>query len=171
MQTFLPFNTFHQSAECLDNKRLGKQRVECIQILNVLMGVKTGWKNHPAVKMWKGYEHCLMVYTMVIISEWKRRGYKDTCMDKLFELIDRSTAIDPMASLEDISPPWLHDERVIESHRSNLMRKNPEHYSQYFDTPDNLPYAWPVMDETYGYTLKYKHSVVSKYAKINDKVL
>ncbi|MFN7881952.1 MAG: pyrimidine dimer DNA glycosylase/endonuclease V, partial [bacterium] len=33
MQTFLPSPSFAESARILDNKRLGKQRVECKQIL------------------------------------------------------------------------------------------------------------------------------------------
>ena len=33
MQTFLPYADFAQSAKALDPKRLGKQRVETIQIV------------------------------------------------------------------------------------------------------------------------------------------
>lgn len=36
MQTFLPFSDFKKSAESLDYRRLGKQRVECLQILAAL---------------------------------------------------------------------------------------------------------------------------------------
>lgn len=39
MQTFLPYKSFEQSAACLDNKRLGKQRVEVLQILKALPDV------------------------------------------------------------------------------------------------------------------------------------
>ena len=38
MQTFLPHKDFSISASMLDNKRLGKQRVEALQIYNVLVG-------------------------------------------------------------------------------------------------------------------------------------
>ena len=34
MQTFLPYPDFHESAKVLDMKRLGKQRVEVLQLLN-----------------------------------------------------------------------------------------------------------------------------------------
>jgi len=54
MQTFLPQISFKESAECLDNRRLGKQRVEAMQIMKALLLPEYGWKNHPAVKMWKG---------------------------------------------------------------------------------------------------------------------
>ena len=36
MQTFLPYPDFAESAKVLDNKRLGKQRVECLQIMKAL---------------------------------------------------------------------------------------------------------------------------------------
>jgi len=36
MQTFLPYPDFERSARALDLKRLGKQRVECIQVLRGL---------------------------------------------------------------------------------------------------------------------------------------
>ncbi len=54
MQTFLPYPDFAESARVLDNKRLGKQRVEVLQILNVLTdSTRKGWRNHPAVAMWR----------------------------------------------------------------------------------------------------------------------
>lgn len=49
MQTFLPFPSFIESARVLDNKRLCKQRVECLQILKALHDPSYGWQNHPAV--------------------------------------------------------------------------------------------------------------------------
>ena len=36
MQTFLPYPDFQLSAECLDYKRLGKQRLEAFQLLVAL---------------------------------------------------------------------------------------------------------------------------------------
>jgi hypothetical protein len=43
-------------------------------------------------------------------------------------------------------PPWLFDEAVQLSHRSSLLRKDPEHYGPLFppDTPRDLDYVWPV---------------------------
>ncbi len=34
VNTFLPFSSFEASVRCLDNKRLGKQRVEAYQARN-----------------------------------------------------------------------------------------------------------------------------------------
>ncbi len=38
MQTFLPYESFEKSAQTLDWRRLGKQRVEGMQIINAITG-------------------------------------------------------------------------------------------------------------------------------------
>ena len=65
MQTFLPFQSYEESAESLDNKRLNKQILESYQILKVLSGQSASgaWRNHPAVLMWKNAEKSLLIYT------------------------------------------------------------------------------------------------------------
>ena len=80
MQTFLPYPDFQKSLEVLDYRRLGKQRVEAKQILNVLLDRTTtkGWRNHPITKMWVGYEDALKVYFNMCVKEWIHRGYNNT---------------------------------------------------------------------------------------------
>ena len=75
MQTFLPYKSFKNSLQSLDWRRLGKQRVEAHQILNVLLGRTTtkGWVNHPITKMWKGYEPSLQLYFNLCVEEWINR--------------------------------------------------------------------------------------------------
>ena len=70
MQTFLPYADFKQSAQCLDMKRLGKQRVEALQIHNIVSGKRTsgGWMNHPAVAMWQGHAEALADYHNAMID-------------------------------------------------------------------------------------------------------
>ena len=56
MQTFLPYESFEDTAKVLDYRRLGKQRVEGMQIINTIQTPKSkGWANHPIVKMWTPY--------------------------------------------------------------------------------------------------------------------
>lgn len=141
MQTFLPYPDFAQSARVLDNKRLGKQRVEVLQILNVLIGTNssTGWRNHPAVRMWRGYEGCLSTYGLAICDEWIRRGYKDTCKEKITALVGH-LGVDFFKR-----PIWCESLELHASHRSNLLRKDVKWYSKFdWTEPDNLPYVWPV---------------------------
>jgi hypothetical protein len=138
MQTFITNKSFNKSAQVLDNKRLGKQRVETYQIMKALLLPEYGWKNHPAVKMWKGYEVALLEYQKAICEEWMSRGYKDTCLVKTIELY-----FEHRKGQEMVNPDWITDE-LITSHRSNLLRKDKEFYGQYWPTlSDNLPYVWP----------------------------
>ena len=64
MQTFLPYEGFKQSFKILDYRRLGKQRVEARQVLNILRDKTStkGWRNHPITRMWDGYESALKLY-------------------------------------------------------------------------------------------------------------
>jgi hypothetical protein len=135
MQTFLPYNDFVKSAQVLDRQRLGKQRVETLQLLKALRGETKGWVNHPAAKMWAGYENCLVIYGVAICDEWIKRGYKDTCRDKILAYRDYNTAV--------VVPPWLGREDFHESHRSNLLRKDPDYYYKFgWIEPTNLEYVW-----------------------------
>ena len=84
MQTFLPYSCFTKSAQVLDKKRLGKQRVEAMQIINVLEGRGRGWENHPCTIMWDGYVEALKLYHNAVVMEWISRGYNNTMT--LFEV-------------------------------------------------------------------------------------
>lgn len=156
MQTFLPYTDYQKSAEVLDTKRLGKQRVECLQILKALRtgpvqnsivklkgfkyngGLfqrKTPWYNHPAAKMWVGYEKELCAYGIAICQEWIRRGFKDTCLGKIQDFLKNFS--------DCPKPPWLSNV-LCASHRSNLLRKNSTWYGQFgWTEPPDLPYVWP----------------------------
>lgn len=90
VQTFLPYLSFAESAAVLDRSRLGKQRIEALQLLP-------------------------------FAPEVDELGQDD------LEL-----------------PPWIGDEAFHLSHRSNLLRKNPEFYGAVFPAvPADLPYIWP----------------------------
>jgi len=142
MQTFLPYADFTASARVLDNKRLGKQRVEAYQILRCLLGEGSlQWQHHPAVKMWKGYCFQLARYGYVVCKEWKRRGYRDTVQGKIVALVK----IHPRILYDVRLPSWIGDVTFHRSHQSNLLRKDNVHYAKHFKhVRDNLPYVWPV---------------------------
>lgn len=135
MQTFLPYESYDRSAVVLDRQRLGKQRVEVLQILNTIASGSTGgWAAHPAVHMWRGHEGQLVRYGLAVCYEWVKRGYRDTCTDKI-----AAFGLYPAER-----PSWLGDPRFHLSHQSNLVRKKPAHYGPFFPgVPDDLPYVWP----------------------------
>lgn len=132
MQTFLPYPDFVLSARVLDRQRLGKQRVEVLQLL------KGSWPNHPASKMWRGHQYQLAEYGKVICLEWIGNGYKDTCFEKISSL---------QVKFKDTGlPSWFGNFAFHESHRSNLVRKNHSFYSPKFpNTPKDLEYIWPLL--------------------------
>jgi len=140
MQTFLPYPSFSQSAKCLDSRRLNKQIQECVQILNTLENKnQSGWRNHPAVLQWQGYEEALKTYLNCCIDEWltrkKKNGERITSNTNKYQKINHKNFKLPW---------WLGKYSYHSSHRSNLLRKDFNWYKQFnwFDNPEN-PYWWP----------------------------
>jgi hypothetical protein len=137
MQTFLPYPDITMSMLSLDNKRLGKQRVETHQILNVLLGRPKldgtpykGWLNHPCSVMWKNYVPFLKFYFNASLTEWRRRGFEN---NMVYEDIKESIIV----------PKWFGFEDFHSSHRANLLKKEPEFYNKYGwqENPQD-PYVW-----------------------------
>lgn len=134
MQTFMPYPDFRKSVACLDRQRLGKQRVETMQVLNILLDrtETKGWRNHPVTLMWTGFESALKLYQNYTLLEWTNRGYKNNIQFE--EIVPNSV----------IYPPWFGDERFHISHQSNLLRKDFYYYSQFFKgISSDIPYFWP----------------------------
>lgn len=149
MQTFLPYPDFEATARVLDVKRLGKQRVECIQVLRGLIRSGYGWRHHPAVLMWTGFEEALGRYAFTVCDVWVERGFGDTCAATIGADLGAAdvTAVRTQRQLADAGalPPWLGDPAFHRSHQSALVRKDPAHYRPLFpDVPDDLEYVWPV---------------------------
>jgi len=135
MQTFLPYESFLDSAICLDKKRCWKQVVEAAQIIDVLEGRKTGWKNHPAVKMWDGYTNELKYYfdTFLRVSKVKHE------INTKYEYFK--------VKWTGKQPWWLGNEDFHRAMRSRLIEKDEVFYLPLF--PDDKgfndsKYFWPV---------------------------
>lgn len=149
MQTFLPYSDFRETAECLDYRRLGKQRVEAKQIL-IALGVTVGdhkgkissrWRSHPAVNMWRGFEAALCVYAVDMCDEWASRGYRDSLK---FQFVNAYMNLRDLTGELIKYPSWLGEEDFHSSHRSNLLRKDPEWYGQFgWSEPATMEYVWP----------------------------
>ncbi|WP_214403792.1 MSMEG_6728 family protein [Pseudonocardia lacus] len=149
MQTFLPHPDFAASAAALDTKRLGKQRVETLQVVRALTVSGYGWQNHPAVLMWRGHLEALGRYGLEVVDAWLARGFGDTCAASIRHDL-REAGVDAVRTQAELAaagalPPWLGDEALHRSHRSALLRKDPGWYGPLFaGVPDDLPYVWPV---------------------------
>lgn len=124
MQTFLPLPNYRATAQCLDYRRLGKQRIEAKMLLHLLTDSKTKntspWRNHPIVEMWEGYEYSLCIYGMIMCEEWIDRKYKDNTLpwfqDMHAKLIDQ--------------PLQYFSKELRSSHRAALLKKDYNHYIQ-----------------------------------------
>lgn len=142
MQTFLPYDSFKRSAEVLDNARLGKQRVETLQIVSVLTNRTTAWQNHPAVNMWRGCLDVLHDYHAAIVSEWRSRGFKDTTMDRVACMI-----LGARKEARTRVPFWLSFTLFHQCHRWNLAYKDaslyPHEFASEMPAKEKPPYVWP----------------------------
>jgi hypothetical protein len=152
VQTFLPYPDFTESARVLDRRRLGKQRVEALQVLRGLTVPGYGWRRHPAVRMWTGYEEALVRYGLQMCHVWRDLGHQDSCAATMvadFAAHRPETRVREQPELAEAGelPPWLGLPDLHRSHRSALVRKDPDFYAPHFPgVPDDLPYFWPGSD-------------------------
>lgn len=145
-QTFLPFPDFSESARCLDYRRLGKQRIEAMQILVALVENR-GWTHHPVTSMWKGHELALIRYGLAICDDWIRRKYRDSMRIRFTEYLS-SDVFSEYCLTHNVSaadPEWIGCREFHISHQSNLLRKFPDYYSGkgFWTARIDLPYIWP----------------------------
>ncbi len=143
MQTFVPEFTYYDSLMALDNQRLGKQRLECKQIYTALVTGK-GWIHHPATKMWIGKEHSLLEYAETCCNIWRARAMQDSLQPYFATELARLEMANPRCDRS--RPAWATFQPFVLSHRSNLIRKRADLYADRWpDTPRNLPYLWPAV--------------------------
>jgi Pyrimidine dimer DNA glycosylase len=153
MQTFLPDADFTESARLLDSPRLGKQRVETLQILRALELPDYGWATHPAVRMWRGRTPALVAYGRAMVREWRTRGFADSTDGAIAEFAPGAAdATQDELADAGLLPSWLGDVDLHRSHRSNLLAKDPGFYRAAFGArfgrePEDLPYIWPEPDD------------------------
>lgn len=167
MQTFL-VGSISYTSQSLDNKRLGKQRVEALQILNALEkgpkiccvcreSINYQGRNDCACPTNDGPHNPLKTpwYNHPATRMWK--NYKgllaryglamcDEWMKRGFKDNCKHKFIKYLETYSSESyPAWMGDKLYL-SHKSNLIRKNASHYRPIFgfDIPNNLPYHWPV---------------------------
>ena len=91
-----------------------------------------------------------MAYQDAVCDEWEQRGHADTCRLKTLAELDVDHHDGAAYRTREFElPPWVGDEEFHRSHRSNLLRKDPEFYAEVAaDVPPDLPYVWPPGHET-----------------------
>lgn len=133
----------------LDSKRLGKQRIEALDIYRINSQCPCGtsdkhmalltkkYSNHPIVKMWKGHEYALLLYGLTACDLWINCGYNDTTREKFANEILKYRFIDNIPRY----PKWWHIEEIHLSHVCNLIRKNKNFYGPIYCNTNNECYA------------------------------
>lgn len=149
MITFLPLPDFAETASVLDTKRLGKQRVEAVMILETLAGLDDRFAHAPVVGMWRKCEFLLAQYALTMCREWERRNNTDNMETRIIDVMHGAMVKDLWTPERNNGRPWwLGVNGFHLSHRSNLVRKDPKHYRQFWpDVPDHFPYVWPAEKE------------------------
>jgi hypothetical protein len=145
VNTFLVHSDYALSARFLDLRRLGKQRLEAHHMIQVLLGEKKSWINHPATKAWSNHMISLKHYFNCIVREWIRRGCKNSYA--LYDLGDES-------SLSDVAPPWTKSPRIHYSMMAQLQLKDPTFY--------NVP---SLKEKIPPHLLQYFESMPSEYLR------
>lgn len=147
VQTFILSDDIKIIFKLLDDRRLGKQRVEAHQIINIIeqnnSNKKIAWQNHPAVLMWKNNVDYLKYYFNLCVTEWIARGKNNN-----YQLYDLPLNIE--------EPSWWGFKPLIYSHQANLYIKNPWYYGQalqhvegimssieLFNQYTKIGYIWP----------------------------
>ena len=129
----MPISNYLGSMRCLDKSRIGNQ-----VWLEGMILLKGGWPHHPASKMWRGHEYDLGEYLLAGCQVLEERG-------KAYPNVI-ARIVKEMEKFPDTgAPPWVGWDKFHASHRSNLLRKNPQWYSQFgWSEPSDLPYVWPI---------------------------
>jgi hypothetical protein len=148
MMTFRPYKSHVQSARVLDDRRLGKQRVEAMQIMQAAFswmtnehGGKVGWSHHPVVMMWAGQENpyidhaCgkihlrdLINYHYHMANQWQARGFAHNHQHRIIPYLLALRGSEELFA--DHPLPW--DKEQETAHKRILLKKDPEWYGQYW---------------------------------------
>ena len=133
MQVFHPYKSALKSIQCLDNSRMGKQRLECIQILLANNNIDTEWEvpksvpPHKNVVLWKNYSGYLFYYLGILLNEWEDRGMKNFVCRGMYEKLRNIYGLQ-----ENTKRPRFIDNKFIQTQRLSLLNKKMEHYYKFF---------------------------------------
>lgn len=73
MNLFMPYKSVVKSVRALDDRRLIKQILECKVLLDIALGKKSGYANHPVSVHYKDHADFLRFYGLFACIEYKIR--------------------------------------------------------------------------------------------------
>jgi hypothetical protein len=159
VNTFITSNSLEECAKNLDYRRLGKQRVECLEIINSIENPTKGWKNHPVSIMWKDHVDALKLYCNYMINEWIVRKFSNNMVYYFFgeEIFDvnciffdiktkKYEKVPKNSKYTIFFPKWFKWKEFQLSHQASLLRKDYNFYIKKFELNEdflNSGYIWP----------------------------
>jgi hypothetical protein len=155
MQTWITDKDFYKSAVNLNRQHLQANLYESIHILASLLDVndklvnpKRNVKNHPAAKLWEGYEDALFYYIDAHIVAWLNIGYKCNINKANMRFIYAVMKDNKYSYFQNKISNWITDE-LIQTHRSVLIqkeiKKKVNHYQNLWPNCPNdlkMKYDW-----------------------------
>ncbi len=145
LRTWLPADTFIASATLLHDNEVYRIRQHVLFILNVLAGRHQHMRHSPHVVMWRGAELQLVAYGTTMCREWRQRGHDDKLEAQIYAFGEEALRIGTLTpQLNGNKPWWLGNEGFHLSHRSGLVKINPEYYKTLWkDVSPDLPMVSP----------------------------
>lgn len=122
MNTFLVSYNLSDNFKKIDEKRLFKQVLEAVQLLDGIVNNKKSWERHPARLMWKNNPGALFSYVKFAWEECKSR--KIAVNSKLY--LNAETLYLSKVGYnytKEQFPSWWGREDIAASHRSRLRCK------------------------------------------------
>lgn len=88
MNLFMPYKSVVNSVRALDDRRLVKQILECKVLLDIALGKKSGYANHPVSVHYKEHPNFLRDYALAACSEYSHRfGKVHTYQDEFYRTL------------------------------------------------------------------------------------
>lgn len=133
-RTWCPEREARLGASRLNRQHLVAQLGEGSIVLRALLEPcdGAGWRHHPAVRMWRGYERAFLAYLWAHLVEAESRGF---FVDNF-----RWRFIQGYAAVGLLTPavmPWWWGGRIHERERAVLVARFPGHYVKFW--PDVSP--------------------------------
>jgi len=158
----------NETAKALDNKRLMTQIFEGIQICaslihkeKELVNPKSSTLKQLTTQLWRTYEYELLyLYLKPFCLEWQKRGFKwkgtinGRNIARLNKWMKSSTHRDVLKL-----PPWV-TERVVESHRAEIIRRSPDEYAEkWLGTNVSIPFFYIEPEDEHKREFKLKTQI------------
>lgn len=152
---WLPLPSYADSLKSLSNLHLESMCIETAVLMEHFLSVcdddsvlppTLRWgADKELVDMWQGYEMQLCELGLQAVEEFQHRHIKPH--NREIDFAAAFTQYLEWATNEESDmgkPNWFGDVDVHLSHQAALVRKDPDHYKQFFKVDENMPLVWPV---------------------------